>query len=80
MEYLVSLVAAGFLKECIVNFLDSRVFVRTSHCACSVLVVESLCADSTDILKVAYRSRLLRLASAVYAAAGTAHDLSLIHI
>ena len=75
VEYLVRLVAAGLLKESIVNFLDSRVLVRTSHCACSILVVESLFADSADILKVAYRSRLLRLTAAVYAAPGTAHDL-----
>ena len=76
MKNIVSNVASGFSEEVFVYFLDIGAFMRLSELVCIIKAVKRLCTLSTDIREVANISRLNYLTAAVYAAAGTSHDLN----
>ena len=75
MKNLMSLVAAEGTEELIVNLLDGRILVRLTKRLSSVVVIESLSAETAYIYEVANLGINERLSAAVDAAARASHDL-----
>ena len=75
-----SLVAAGFSKILRVDFLNHGIFVRLTDALGSVIIVKCSGTDCLEVLKTAYRSRLMRLTAAVYTTAGATHNLNKVEL
>ena len=75
MQKVMCLLAARLAKELIIQFLDLRNFVRFSDRCLLIQIIENGSSLCTYINGIAHITGNLRLSAAVYAAAGTCHDL-----
>ena len=76
MENVMGFVAAGLVKECIIQCFDIGVFMALAQSHSRIFGVESLGALGTQIDKVPNIAGLMGLAAAVDAAARACHDLN----
>ena len=75
MQNLVCAVAAGFVKELLVQRFDCGCFVTLAKCCFLVRIVNRFCTQCTYIRIIRNRRGLNRLSASVYATAGTGHNL-----
>ena len=80
MQKLVCLVAVGLAQEVLIQCLDDGVLVRLAEIHILISIVKNCSTLRLQIHTVADGSRLIGLATAVYAAAGASHDFNEINL
>ena len=74
MQHLMRDMAAGLLKELLIELLNGRVLMRTAQLHTGVLIIEGLGAQSLKVGEVPHARGLIWLAAAVDASARARHN------